>query len=94
MGTDTEVGTVTALLLLARLTVMLLLESAALSVTVQVSVPAPIIDDLAQVNPESEGTVEAEPLPCSLTAPPRFDDVPDFAATVSWPVESVAEAGS
>ncbi len=93
-GTETEAGTVTALLLLARLTVTFLFESSALSVTVQESVPAPIIDDFAQLSSVSEGTVEAEPWPCSLTAPARFTDVPVFASTLSWPVESAVDPGS
>jgi hypothetical protein len=51
-ATVTEAGTVTALLLLARLTVNPPLGAAALSATVQESVPAPVIDPLAQLNEE------------------------------------------
>ena len=48
-ATVTEAGTVTAELLLVRLTVNPPVGAAALNVTVQLSVPAPIIDPLAQV---------------------------------------------
>ncbi len=49
-ATVTEAGTVTDELLLARLTVKPPLGAAALSATVQESVPAPVIDPLAQLN--------------------------------------------
>ena len=49
-ATITEVGTVTDELLLARLTVNPPVGAAALSVTVQLSVPAPVIDPLAQLS--------------------------------------------
>jgi hypothetical protein len=48
-GTVTVAGTVTAALLLAKLKFVLFLV-AALSVTVQVSLPAPVIDELPQDN--------------------------------------------
>jgi hypothetical protein len=48
-ATVTEAGTVTALLLLARLTAKPPLSAAAFSVTVQLSVPAPVIDALVHV---------------------------------------------
>ncbi len=94
MGTDTKGGTVTALLLLVSVTGIALPLAALLNVTVHVSVLGPINEEFAQLSPVSEGTVEAEPLPCSLTAPARFTDVPVFDSTLSWPVESVAEPGS
>jgi hypothetical protein len=47
-ATVTEAGTVTAALLLARLTVKPPVPAAALSVTVQLSLPAPVIDALLQ----------------------------------------------
>ena len=50
--TVTEVGTVTAELLLDRLTVNPPLGAAALSATVQVSVPAPVIVPLVHLNEE------------------------------------------
>ncbi len=49
-ATITVAGTVAALLLLAKLTVNPPLGAAALSATVQESVPAPVIDPLAQLN--------------------------------------------
>ena len=49
-ATVTVAGTVTAELLLARLTVNPPLGAAALSATVQLSVPAPVIVPLAQLN--------------------------------------------
>jgi hypothetical protein len=49
-ATVTDVGTVTALSLLERLTVRPLLGAAAFNATVQESVPAPVIDPLAQLN--------------------------------------------
>jgi hypothetical protein len=49
-ATVTVAGTVTALLLLARLTVNPPVAAAAFSATVQESVPAPVIDPLAQLN--------------------------------------------
>ena len=51
-ATVTVAGTVTAELLLARLTVNPPLGAAALSATVQLSVPAPVIVPLAQLNEE------------------------------------------
>ena len=82
-GTDTETGTVNAVLLLARLTEMPALGAAALNVTVQAFVPAPIMDELAQLRPAREGDDEPAPLPCSLTAPATLTDVPVLASTLS-----------
>jgi hypothetical protein len=48
--TSTEVGTVTALLLLARITVSPPLAAAAFSVTVQLSLPAPVMELLLQLS--------------------------------------------
>jgi hypothetical protein len=85
-GTETESGTNTALLLLARLTTIPPLGAGALNFTVHASEPAPVIDAVVQPSPDSEG----DPLPCSLTVPPALP----AASTLSWPVESVAEPGS
>jgi hypothetical protein len=49
-GTVTEAGTVTALLLLARPTAKPPVGAAVLNVTVQLSVPAPVIDPLVHVS--------------------------------------------
>ena len=62
--TVTVAGTVTALLLLARLTGNPPPAAAAFSPTVQLSVPAPVIELLVQLNPVSTGT----PVPVRLTA--------------------------
>jgi hypothetical protein len=58
-GTVTDAGTATAPLLLAKLTGRPPASAAAFSVTVQLSVPAPVIDPLVQASPLSTGT----PLP-------------------------------
>ena len=50
-ATVTDEGTVTAVLLLERLTAWPPLGAAALSVAVQLSVPAPVIDPLVQLSP-------------------------------------------
>ena len=63
-ATVTEAGTVTAALLLARLTASPPLAAAAFSVTVQLSVPEPISDPFAQISPVSTGT----PVPLSVMA--------------------------
>jgi hypothetical protein len=61
-ATVTEAGTVTAVLLLARLTANPPLAAATFSVTVQLSVPAPVIDPLVQLSPLNTGT----PVPLRL----------------------------
>jgi hypothetical protein len=62
-GTVTDAGTVTAELLLARPTANPPVGAAAFSVTVQLSVPGPVIDPVVQFNPVSTGT----PVPLRLT---------------------------
>src|SRR5271170_2224697 len=52
-GTVTVAGTVTAALLLARLTLRPPLAAAAVNVTVQLSLPDPVMDALLQVSPLS-----------------------------------------
>ncbi len=64
LATITVPGTTTAGLLLARLTASPPVAAATFSVTVHVSVPAPVIEPLEQVNPVSAGT----PVPLRLTA--------------------------
>jgi hypothetical protein len=56
-ATVTEAGTVTAELLLARLTANPPLGAAAFSVTAQLSVPAPVIDELVQLSALNTGTL-------------------------------------
>ena len=79
-ATVTVAGTVAALLLLARFTVNAPVAAAAFSVTVQLSVPAPVIEPLVQLSPLNIGT----PMPLRLTAV----DVPVDASLVivNWPV--------
>jgi hypothetical protein len=59
--TVTEAGMVTALLLLARLTARPPVAAALLNVTVQLSVPAPVMDALEQLNPLRAGDEDASP---------------------------------
>jgi hypothetical protein len=56
-ATVTEAVTVTAGLLLATLTANPPLGAAAFSMTVQLSVPAPVIDAAAQLNPLNTGVL-------------------------------------
>lgn len=62
-GTVTVAGTVTAVLLLARVTACPPLGAPEFSVIVQLSVPAPVIDPLTQLSVVSTGT----PLPAKVT---------------------------
>ena len=67
-GTVTAAGTTTAESLLDRLTLAPPLGAAALNVTVQASVPDPVIDPLLQENPLNAATaVAATPEPLKLT---------------------------
>jgi hypothetical protein len=94
-GTNTEIGTVTAALLLARATAKPPLGAAAVNVTLQVSVPAPVIDELAQLTPARETPAEvACPLPCSLAVLATVTFALVLTLTLSCPVMSVAVAGS
>jgi hypothetical protein len=63
-GTVMEAGTETMPLLLASVTANPVAGAPPVNVTVQVSVPAPVIDVLAQLKPESEASLD--PLPCNL----------------------------
>ena len=87
-ATVTLAGTVTAELLLARLTANPPLAAAAFSVTVQLSVPAPVIVPLVQVRPLNTGT----PVPLK----PIRVDVPlaELLVSVSCPVAAPAVLGS
>jgi hypothetical protein len=95
-ATVTEPGTAIALLLLARVTTNPVLGAAAVRVTVQLSVPAPIIEELEQLRLQREAVPEFEPFPCSLMV---LDElvVPRevlIVVRLSVPVESVAALGS
>lgn len=62
-ATVTEAGTVTEALLLVRFTANPPLAAAAFSVTVQVSVPDPLIEDSVQDSELSAGVPDPEPEP-------------------------------
>ena len=87
-ATVTEAGTVTAELLLARFTANPPLAAATFSVTVQLSVPAPVIDPLVQLSPLNTG----KPVPLRLIKV----EVPlkELLVNVSCPVAAPAVAGS
>jgi hypothetical protein len=92
-ATVTEAGTVNALLLLERLTTTPALGAAEVSVTVQVSCPAPVRDDFAQLMPESDGSddpFDCDPLPCSFTF---AAEAVSGVARVSSPVKSASPFG-
>jgi hypothetical protein len=84
----TLTGTVTAESLLARPTENPLLGAAVFSVTVQLSVPAPVMDPLEQVRPVSTGT----PVPLSAT----FVEVPveELLVNANTPVADPAVVGT
>lgn len=91
-ATITEDGTVTALLLLARLTTAPPLGAAEVKVTVQSSAPAPFIEGCAQLRPDS---AVFSPAPCSFTVPPpRFAASAEMVVTLTCPVVTVADPGS
>jgi len=87
-ATVTDAGTVTAELLLARLTVMPPLPAGELSVTVQASVPAPVIELLAQPSP-----VNWE-IPVPLRAITVVVPVDELLFSVSVPEDAPAAVGS
>lgn len=86
-ATVTDAGTATAELLLASPTANPPL-AAVFSVTVQLSVPAPLIDPFAQVNPVSTGT----PVPVKLTTVDA--PVDELLVSVNVPVAAPAAVGS
>jgi hypothetical protein len=87
-GTVTDAGTATALSLLARATFRPPLAAVAFSVTVQVSLDAPVTDPFTQFSPVSIGT----PMPLRATeAELAFDAL---LATVNWPVADPDPVGS
>jgi hypothetical protein len=90
-GTVTVAGTVTAALLLDRLTMRPPLDAVDVSVTVQASVPAPVIEALLQESElKAAGTAVPVPLrPITAVAP-----VEELLLTVSWPVAAPATVGS
>jgi hypothetical protein len=87
-ATVTEAGTVTDELLLARLTVKPPVAAAAFKVAVQLSIPDPVNDPLAQLSPLSTGT----PVPLRVMSV----DVPveELLVRVSEPEAAPAAVGS
>jgi hypothetical protein len=90
-ATVTEAGTVTAALLLARLTVKPPLPAAALSVTVQLSLPAPVIDALLQERALNT-PAPAAPVPVRLITAVALVD--ELLWIVSCPVAAPLVVGS
>ena len=87
-ATVTEAGTVTALLLLARLTAKPPVAAAAFRVTVQLSVPAPVNEPLVQLSPLSTGT----PVPLRPTT--VEEPLEELLVNVSEPEAAPAVVGS
>ena len=87
-ATVTDAGTVTALLLLPRLTANPPPAAATFSVTVQVSVPAPVMDPFAQVRPVKTGN----PVPFRLIG--VDEPVDELLVSVNDPVTAPATVGS
>ena len=95
-GTVNEAGTVMAGPLLARATASPVLGAAPVNVTVQLSIPEPIIEELEQLNPDKAAVPEFDPFPCSLIG---LDDLVMFVErlvvfTSSVPVESAVDFAS
>ncbi len=87
-ATVTLEGTLTSELLLTRLTVNPPLAAAAFNVTVQASVPAPLMELLPQLSADSTGT------PVPLKATVVDEPVCELLTKVSWPVVFPATVGS
>jgi len=89
-GTVTVLGTVTAELLLVRFTIIPPLGAAAVSVTVQASVPDPVMAPLLQDSaPNAAGAAVPVPLRLIIAVPL----VEELVAMVSCPVAVPATAG-
>jgi hypothetical protein len=87
-ATVTVAGTATDALLLATLTVAPPVAAAGFTVTVQASVPAPVMEELVQESAVRTGT----PVPLNATAVEA--PVDELLASVSWPVAAPAAEGS
>jgi hypothetical protein len=90
-GTTTDAGTLTAVLLLERLTLNPLPDAAELNVTVQASVPEPVIDALPHDRALKEGGAGV-PLPARLTAVLGLAE--ELLETVSCPATDPAAVGA
>ena len=93
-ATVTEAGTVTAVLVDERLTLIPPLGAGALRDTVQASVAAPVMDPLAQANPFNAGTEDAVPVPLRMTAAEVPVELLLLLVMVNWPVTAPAAVGS
>lgn|GEM_PF-5618231 len=90
--TVTDAGTVTELLLLARLTTIPPLGATEANDTVQLFTAGPVTDAFAHVNPDSVAPAP-EPLPCNFTVPETLVDELVMASTLNRPVESLVDPG-
>jgi hypothetical protein len=91
-GTDTEAGTVTARLSLARFTDCPPALAGPFKVTVQLSTPAPVHDVLPQISPLNPAVALAvSPVPLRFTDVVALDD--ESLAIVSWPLAAPFEDG-
>ncbi|MFZ0745989.1 MAG: hypothetical protein WAM85_16380 [Terracidiphilus sp.] len=93
-ATVTVAGTVTAALLLARLTLTPPLPAAALNVTVQASVPDPVIEPLLHKTELSVGgaaELDFLPVPCSFTIAVGL--VTELLVIVTCPVDVPSVVG-
>ena len=86
-ATVTDDGTVTDALLLVRLTACPPVPAAAFSVTVQLSVPAPVIDPLVQLNPLGTGC------PVPLRPMVLLEPVDELLVSVTVPLAAPPEVG-
>ena len=89
-GTVTVAGTVTAALLLERIAVKPPDGAAEVSVTVQASVPEPVMDELTQVSPLSAAVTVPLPVRARVEVPPPAE----LLEMVNCPVAAPADAGS
>jgi hypothetical protein len=94
-GTVTVAGSVTAALLLDKLTLIPPLGAVALSVTVQASVPIPVMDALLQESALSVAVPAADvvvaPVPLRLTV--AVPSVEELLEMVSFPVAAPVAVG-
>lgn len=93
-ATVTEAGTVTAVLVDERLTLIPPLGAGALRDTVQASVAAPVMDPLAQANPFNVGTEDAVPVPLRVIAAVIPVELLLLLVMVNVPVTAPAAVGS
>ena len=95
-ATVTEAGTAIELLLLARFTTSPVEGAAAVRVTVQLSVPAPIMEELEQFTADRAAVPEFDPLPWILIVFDHLLVALNVARDVRLkvPVESVVVVGT